>query len=140
MVPNVRVVATTFEGTRAALLTAIPLARGLETAVVVVVPQMVSCAEELDDLTPSVELIARRYREIARLSGAEAEVDVVTSLGLDDLLMRLCAEGGTIVVGGPVGRWLTSPEERFANRLALAGCHVLFVASGPNTTQRRVAA
>ena len=140
MGPKVRVVATTFDGTRAALLTAIPLARGLETGVVVVVPQLVSGAAELDGRTPAAESMAKRYRDIAHTSGAEADVDVFTSNSLDGLLKRLCAEPGAIVVGGPVGRWLTSPEERVANRLALAGCQVLFVASGPNSTQRRVAA
>ncbi len=140
MAPKVRVVATTFEGTRAALLAAIPLARGLNAALVVVVPHVVSCAEELDEPAPCADLIAKRYQDIARFMGADADVDVFASVGVGDLLAHICAVGGPVIVGGPVGRWLTSPEERFANRLALAGCQVMFVASGANTTQRRVAA
>ncbi|HZR22472.1 MAG TPA: hypothetical protein VFA59_02720 [Vicinamibacterales bacterium] len=140
MVPRVQVVATTFEGTRAALLAAIPLARGLDTGVTIVVPRIVSCSGDLDAPAPTSELIAKRYQDIAQFIGADAEVDVFASIGVDELLAHICAVGGPVVVGGPVGRWLTSPEERFANRLALAGCQVMFVASGANTTQRRVAA
>ncbi|HZR25080.1 MAG TPA: hypothetical protein VFA59_15910 [Vicinamibacterales bacterium] len=140
MVPKVQVVATTFEGTRAALVAAVPLARGLDAALTIVVPRLVSCAAELDVPAPGVALIAKRYQDIAQFIGANAEVDVFGSVDVDDLLAHICAVGGPVVVGGPVGRWLTSPEERFANRLALAGCQVMFVASGANITQRRVAA
>ncbi len=140
MVPKVQVVATTFEGTRAALLAAVPLARGLNAALTIVVPRLVSCAAELDAPTRGADMIAKRYRDIAQSIGADADVDPFPSVGVNDLLAHICDVGGPVVVGGPVGRWLTSPEERFANRLALAGCQVMFVASGANTTQRRVAA
>ena len=140
MGPKVQVVATTFDGTRAALLAAIPLARGLDTGVTIVVPRIVSCAAELDAPAPATELIAKRYQDIAYFIGADADIDAFASVGIDDLTTHICSVGGPVVVGGPVGRWLTSPEERFANRLALAGCQVMFVASGANTTQRRVAA
>lgn len=140
MVPKVQVVATTFEGTRAALLAAIPLARGLNAALSIVVPRIVSCAAELEASAPVTELISKRYQDIAHFIGADADIDAFASVGIDDLMAHVCSAGGPVIVGGPVGRWLTSPEERFANRLALAGCQVMFVASGANTTQRRVAA
>jgi hypothetical protein len=140
MAPKVRVVATTFEGTRAALMAAIPLARGLNTGLVIVVPRIVSCEAELNAPTPTLDVAAKRYQDIARAIGADADIDTFGSVGLDDLVAHLCSTHAPIVLGGPVGRWLTSPEERFANRLALAGCQLMFVAAGANTTQRRVAA
>ena len=140
MIPKVHVIATTLEGTRAALTTAVPLARGLDAVLAIVVPNVVSCSAELNLPAPATELIARRYVDVAHSIGADAEVEIVSCVGLEALVARLCAAHAPIVVGGPVGRWLTSPEERFANRLALAGCQVIFVASGANTTQRRVAA
>jgi len=140
MAPKVQIVATTFAGTRAALTAAIPLARGLNTGVVIVVPRIVSCAAEVKAPAPTLDVIAKRYQDIARVIGADAEVDTFGSVGLDDLVAHLCSTHAPVVIGGPVGRWLTSPEERFANRLAVAGCQVMFVASGANTTQRRVAA
>jgi len=141
MPSTVRVVATTFDGTRAALAAAVPLAKGSEARVVVSVPRIVSCAAELDSPSESAELLAARYRELVQALGDRVEIEICGSVGLDDFVSSLCAERSLVViVGGPVGRWLTSPEERFANRLALSGCQVLFAPSGPNTTQRRVAA
>jgi hypothetical protein len=58
---------------------------------------------------------------------------------LQDVVLKVAAAGSTAVVGGPVGRWLTSPEERFANRLIVHGVPVVFAASGCNMTQRRIA-
>jgi hypothetical protein len=140
MGPRVQVVATTFDGTRAALVAAIPLARGLNVGVTIVVPRIVTCAAELGEPATATDLIAKRYQDIAHFIGADADIDAFASVGIDELMAHVCAVGGPVVVGGPVGRWLTSPEERFANRLALAGCQVMFVASGANPTQRRVAA
>lgn len=141
MAAKVHVVATTVDGTRAALMAAVPLARGLTTGLMIVVPHVVSCVAEREIPAESAELMAARYKVIARAVGADVvEVETFTSVGLDDLVARLCACDATVVVGGPVGRWLTSPEERFANRLTLAGCRVMFAASGASTTQRRVAA
>jgi len=140
MQPSVHVIATTADGTRAALTAAAPLARGAGASLVVLVPHIVSSQAELELPEASAAAIVRRYEEIARGLGTEATVEIVASVGLVDLVARACAAGSRIVVGGPVGRWLTSPEERFANRLAALGCSVLFAASGRNTTQRRVAA
>ena len=133
-------VATTVEGTRSALGAAVPLARGLSTGLVIVVPRIVTNAAELTDRTESTELMAKRYQEMARALDCEAAIEICVGVGIRGLLESLSATRAPIVVGGPVGRWLTSSEERFANRLVLAGCQVIFVASGANTTQRRVAA
>lgn len=140
MAARVLVIATTFEGTRAALTTAVPLARGSGAQVVVVVPRIVSSGAERQIECQSTAIITQRYREIARDLGAEPDVEICVSVGLDDLVAGIRAAHAPVVVGGPVGRWLTSPEERFANRLALEGCQVVFVPCGANTTQRRIAA
>ena len=140
MKPTVHVIATTADGTRAALAAAAPLARGVGASLVVLVPHIVSSPAELEMPVGSAAALVRRYEEMARALGADATVEIVASVGLRDLVARACAVRSRIVVGGPVGRWLTSPEERFANRLAACGCSVLFAASGRNTTQRRVAA
>jgi hypothetical protein len=140
LAPIVHLVATTYEGTCAALAAAVPLARGSGARLVILVPRIVSCAAELDGPVESTELLAKRYQQMVRQLGADAEVEVCTSVGLEDLVARMCAAHSRVVVGGPVGYWLTSPEERFANRLARDGCQVVFVASGASTTHRRVAA
>src|SRR5262249_29337710 len=140
MQPTVHVIATTFDGTRAALAAAVPLARGASARLVVLVPQIVSSPAEVAIRCESTELMAARYQDVVRDLDAQAEIEIFVSVGLGDLVRRVCEAHSTVVVGGPVGHWLTSPEERFANRLARAGCQVVFAASGANTTQRRIAA
>jgi hypothetical protein len=140
MQPIVHVIATTFDGTRAALAAAVPLARGSNCCLVVLVPHVVSCADEMSSPPESTALMAARYRDVVRDLGAQAAMEICAFVGLDDLVAKVHDSGSIVVIGGPVGRWLTSPEERFANRLTLAGCQVIFAAAGANATQRRVAA
>jgi hypothetical protein len=136
----IHVIATTLDGTRAALAAAVPLAKGSDARLVVLVPRIVSGAEELATPCEAIRVMAESYQRFARELGAEADVEICSSIGLDDLVAKIGAAHSQVVVGGPVGHWLTSPEERFTNRLARAGCQVVFAASGINTTQRRVAA
>jgi len=140
MQPIVHVIATTLDGTRAALAAAVPLARGSNGCLVVLVPHVVSCADEMGSPPESTGLMAARYQETLRDLGAQAEIEICAFVSLEDLVARVRDARSLVVVGGPVGRWLTSPEERFVNRLTLAGCQVIFAAAGANATQRRTAA
>src|SRR5581483_4203903 len=136
MVRKVHVVATTFEGTRAALQAAVPLARGLDADLGVVVPRLVSCAAELDVPTPAADLIAKRYRDLARAIGADAEVDAFPSVGINDLLAHICAAGGPVAVGGPVGRCPPAHKELVEPGPARGGWQVLCEVAAANPTQR----
>ena len=138
MQPAVHVIATTLEGTRAALEAAVPLADGSKAGLVVFVPRIASFPAEADS-TDATAAFVKIYEEIVCHLGAKAEIEVCSCRSLDDLAARVCNAAMLIVVGGPAGRWLTSPEERFANRLADAGCRVLFATTGTNNTQRRKA-
>jgi hypothetical protein len=140
MQPIVHVIATTFDGTRAALAAAVPLARGSNGCLVVVVPHVVSRADEMESPTESTALMAACYQDMVRDLGAQAEIEICAFIGLEDLVAKVHDARSLVVVGGPLGRWLTSPEERFANRLTQAGCQVIFAAAGANATQRRTAA
>jgi hypothetical protein len=135
-VKAVHVIATTLDGTRAALATAVSLARGSKASLLVLVPRIGLPDPEIED--DGVEAAAARYGELARDLGVTPRVEICECRSLDDLVSKVSATAAVIVVGGPAGRWLTSPEERFAGRLARAGCQVLFAASGTNTSQRRV--
>lgn len=137
---TVHVIATTFEGTCAALAAAVPLARGAACKLVVLVPQIASADDDAAQRDERSRPFMRHYADVARQLDAAADVQLCPCQTMDDLVARIVAEDSHVVVGGPVGRWLTSPEERFANRLARAGCHVVFAASGANTTQRRIIA
>jgi hypothetical protein len=136
---TIHVIATTFEGTRAALATAVPLARGSGAKLVVIVPRIVPYPADLDASADATAFFAKRYRAAVEEQGGEARIEVCVCRGIDDVIAKLVATDSRIVIGGPAGRWLTSPEERFANRLSRLGRSVIFVACGPNTTQRRIA-
>jgi hypothetical protein len=136
---TVHVIATTFEGTRAALDAAIPLASGSRASLTLVVPQVVPYAVDIEAPLPSTVFFVKRYQRIIADLGGTVAIDVCHCRGLDEIASNEAQSGATVVIGGPAGRWLTSPEERFAGRLAELGCRVVFVASGPNPTQRRMA-
>src|SRR5207237_10313689 len=82
---------------------------------------------------------AKRYEAIVHELGGAADVQICLCRTVDDVIATVARARSRVVVGGPAGRWLTSPEERFASRLIRAGCSVVFAASGANATQRRVA-
>ena len=140
MQPTVHVIATTFEGTRAALAAAVPLAKGSDCRLAVLVPLILSDAVEPDIPPESLPAFVQRYEDIVRELGGTADVTVCRCESLDKIVAKMVAAGTPVVVGGPAGHWLTSPEERFVNCLVRAGCQVVFVACGANTTQRRTAA
>jgi 3D (Asp-Asp-Asp) domain-containing protein len=137
--PVIHVIATTFAGTRAALGTGVPLAKGSGAKLIVVVPRIVPYAAEANTSSGAGDFFVRRYERIVAELGGAAQIDVCLCRSLEDVVAKVLATTSTIVVGGPAGRWLTSPEERFANWLSRFGRRVVFVACGPNTTQRRVA-
>lgn len=137
---TIHVVATTFEGTGAALAAAVPLAKGSRARLVVLVPRVVPYAVDIDDAADASAFFAKRYKAVVEELGGEAQIQVCVCRSIDEVVALLQAMDSEIVIGGPAGRWLTSPEERFANRLSRLGRRVVFVASGPNTTWRRVPA
>src|SRR5262245_48787210 len=112
MAARVHVIATTLEGTRAALGEAVPLAKGAGARLVVLVPQIASPENGSERDEESVAPFVKRYRAIVRRLNADADVLMCPCRSLDDLVAKICAEDSHVVVGGPVGRWLTSPEER----------------------------
>jgi len=137
--PTIHVIATTFEGTRAALAAAVPLAKGSASKLVLIVPCIVPYAVELDAPCEPATFLVKHYTTMIERLGGNATVEICLCRRLRDVVMKVAATRSTVVVGGPVGRWLTSPEERFANRLTHSGLSVVFAASGCNTTQRRAA-
>jgi hypothetical protein len=138
--PTIQVIATTSEGTRAALATAVPLAKGLAAKLVLIVPCIVPYAVDLDVPCESTTFFVRQYTTVIERLGGSATINVCLCRRLHDVVLKVVAARSTAVVGGPVGRWFTSPEERFANRLSVYGVPVVFAASGGNTTQRRAPA
>jgi len=138
--PTIHVVATTSDGTAAALRIAVPLAKGTGARLVVIVPRIVPYAEPLDTPREPAASLAKHYASLIDRLGGDATIDVCICRNIRQVVTKVAGVRSTVVVGGPVGRWLTSPEERFANRLSAEGVPVVFAATGCNTTQRRASA
>jgi hypothetical protein len=138
--PTIHVIATTFEGTRAALATAVPLAKGSGAKLLVVVPCIVPYSVDLDDHSEDAMFFVNGYKHVIERLGGSATIDVCRCRRTEDVVAKVGVPQSIVVLGGPVGRWLTSPEERFANRLTRCVHTVIFVASGRNSTHRRLAA
>lgn len=122
----VYVIATSLEGTRAALAAGIPLARGSRARLVVLVPQIVPYPVPLDRPVDSPDFVVERYRDLVRDQGLDAEIRVCLCRHADDVLWQALPAKATVVVGGSAGRWRSSHEERLARRLTHLGYQVVF--------------
>lgn len=126
--PTVQVIATTADGTSAALAAAVPLASGSFSRLVLFVPRIVPFPVDLEHPADRLELFVERYRRLIAKLGANADIQVCVCRRIDDLLARV-VDTDPVVVGGTAGRWRMSAEERFAKRLARRVTRVIFVAS-----------
>jgi hypothetical protein len=124
--PTVHVVATQFRGTRAALEAAVPLARGSDARLKVLVPQIVPYPLPLDQPVEAAPFAAERYRNLLHQLHAEAEVRLCLCRNPDDIILQLLPAHATVVVGGPAGTWRASREERLTRRLTHLGHRVVF--------------
>ena len=124
--PTVYVMATGFDGTRAALAAAIPLARGSRARLVLLVPQVVPYPLPVDQPVDSTAFAAERYRDLVDELHGEADVRICLCRHADDVIWRMLPARATVVVGGEAGRWRASRGERLARRLTHLGHHVIF--------------
>jgi len=135
---SIQVIATTFEGTRAAIETAVPLAKGCGASLVVIVPNVTPYPLPADGTVDATERAVDQYQRWLEELGGEGHVRIFLVPTVEDLIARAITRDATVVVGGASGRWRMSPEERFANRLGRAGYHVVFAATGRAASSRRI--
>ena len=130
---QLQVIATTKEGTRAALAQAGHLSAHLDPArIVVLVPRMVSY------LTPpggpsEDALITEQYRDLVSESGVAATVRVCVCRRLADLFRWMVSAQSVIVVGGRRRWWWPSPAQQIARCLKKKGHRVVFADVGGQT-------
>jgi hypothetical protein len=124
--PTVYVIATDVDGTRAALETAIPLARGSRCALAVLVPQVVPRPLAVDAPADSTAFTVRRYRDLVRALGGDAHVRLCLCRRVEDVIHQMLPAKATVVVGGEAGTWLVTRDEGLVRRLSHLGHHVVF--------------
>jgi hypothetical protein len=115
----IHVLATSIEGTRAALSAVKPLAAEWGLPVVLMIP------------TPpgrrDVNWLVAGYEQLARDVGQPVRVRVGVSSNVAASAALLTERNSPLVIGGPSRWWWPTAEERLAARLRRAGRDVLFV-------------
>jgi hypothetical protein len=130
---TIHVIATTIDGTRAALTEASRLARGLGVRVVLLVPHTVPYGESLEGPSRQPAHSEDCFRALADECSSDVSMYIVVCRpGVADLA-RLLPADATLLVGGAARRLWPTREERVAHTLAAKGHRVLFVElKGPN--------
>src|SRR6476620_10171032 len=100
--PTIHVVATSIEGTRAALATAIPLARGARARLIMLVPQIVPYPLAVDRPTDATAFTERRYRDLVEEVNGDAAIKVCLCRTIRDIEQAI-PPSTTVVLGGPSG-------------------------------------
>ena len=118
----VHVVATSLEGTREALEAATALARGLSGRVVVFVRRAAPDVH-FDDTADGAEAALRRL--IDSHTPRPKVMSCVCERAID--VVQLFQPPGLVVIGGEVGSWWPTAEQRLAQGLTRVGCKVTFV-------------
>jgi hypothetical protein len=121
------VFSTTFDATRAALSAAIPLAKGSDARLIVIVPKIVSYTIPLDQHIDSTEFLMRRYRDLVREFDGEAQLRLCVCRRVDDVLRQVLPQHATVVVGGPARAWFPSGAMKLIRRLTELGHQTVFV-------------
>ena len=124
MVAQLHIIATSEEGTRAALRKARQLTRQLKVArTVLLVPrtkaQVVAAARESCDAVEN-------YRQMASETGVDVTVRLCLGATNLEISRWMLAPGSTTVVGGRRRWWWPTRAERMAHALKLAGHNVVF--------------
>jgi hypothetical protein len=119
------VIATSVEGTEAALRAAQPLVRRQEARVVL--PVVDSSPSTARGTAFATNWLVARYEALASRIGHHVQFRLCKAPGIAEAARRLIPLQAQIYIGGPSTWFWPSAEERLAARLRRAGRHVVFV-------------
>jgi hypothetical protein len=125
--PTISVVATTIEGTEAALVAAKQAAQERGARVSLLVPRIDSPAPPAERFVDTTNWLVARYEKVALDVGQPVKVRVCACRDAAAAAALLSPANSTVFVGGPVRRFWPSAEERLAARLRRTGRDVVFV-------------
>jgi hypothetical protein len=127
---EVHVLATSLEGTRAALQTAIPLARGSRSRLIVIVTQVVPFDIARQPPADATNATMRRYRDLVADMDGEAQLRLCLCRKLQDATLLL-PRRAVVVVGGASGGLIPSLEMKLVKGMTRLGHTVVFVPTRP---------
>ena len=124
MVAQLHIIATSAEGTRAALREVRQLTRRLKVVrTVLIVPctpgQAIAAADERVDTVDN-------YRQMARETGVDVTVRMCFGSTYRELSRWMLPPGSTTVIGGRRRWWWPTRAQRMAHALKLAGHDIVF--------------
>ena len=125
---KVQVVATTVDGTRAALVAARTMAAGLGARIDVVVPHVVPYGEAIEHPTIAPTFVGRRIQALADQLSMDVDVRVCVCRTHTAALTQWLVRDAVVLVGGRRRRGWPTREQRLAVSLAEHGYNALFVA------------
>jgi hypothetical protein len=122
---TVYVIGTSLEGTREALDTVSALSPGTQHRIVLVL-QRSPAATRGDRARPSARGAAEALRQLASsISPRPDLLSCVCERAVD--VVQLFRSPGLVLIGGSIGRWWPTAEQRLARALSELGCRVTFV-------------
>jgi hypothetical protein len=127
-VPRLQVIATTAEGTRAALLRAQQMASDAEP-IVLVIPHVTTLSALREGPADNARVV-EGYQAIARAAGAEVIVRLCHCGSYRDIVRWMLGRSSLIVVGGRRSRWWPTAAQRLFRALKRAGQSVVFADVG----------
>ena len=127
MAATIGVVATTLDGTHAALVAAKQRAQVEGSRVVVLVPAVSGAHPSRDRLLQRARWLAARYEQAARDVGQPVQVRICAAADDVSAARFVSPADGVLFVGGSVRRLWPSAEQRLAWRLRRAGHNVVFI-------------
>jgi hypothetical protein len=126
---SIQVIATTVEGTRAALLTAKRLTGGLDARIGLIIPMLTSFFARIDpDYNGSA--VIEQYEALAISVGVHVSVLFFVCARYDDIAGSLLSPSSLIIVGGWERPWWATREQRLVSRLTAKGFPVVFAPVG----------
>jgi len=128
---QLHIIATSEEGTRAALRAARQLKRQLKVARTVL---LVPCAPAQAIATPDERLdTVENYRQLASETGVDVTIRICLGSTCSEMARWMLPPGSTTVVGGRRRWWWPTRAQRMADALKRAGHQIVFAdASGPD--------
>jgi hypothetical protein len=126
MSATIHVIATTFDGTAAALKAVTPVATSHHARVVLLVPQTPG-AEQAEQSPLAIPRLVARYDEVAKRLHQPVQIRVCLGPDVTEAAKRMTPNGATVFIGGRASLFWPSAEERLAARLRRSGREVVFI-------------
>jgi hypothetical protein len=124
---SVYVLATTTDGTRAALAAAGRCASGLGAHIVLLQPHIVPFPADMQDQAAPARVQAEQLRQLAKQLQLDVEIVSALCRSEREVPATLLPRDALVVLGGRSGRWWPPSGKRLAAQLNRAGYRVLFV-------------